>query len=66
MADEARWPPSPCERVINEEGDICADAASYCPEAHAYICPQHEREVHKTADRRTGPRNEPKVLRPYE
>lgn len=44
MPDEARWPPSPCERVINEDGDICADTATYRPGLYAYLCEHHAEE----------------------
>lgn len=49
--NEAKWPPSPCERVMNKDGDICAVAATYRPGFYAYLCNQHTDEATRRLQR---------------
>lgn len=60
MSNEAQWPPSPCEKVIDEEGGICADAATYRPGLYAYLCDQHAEEVREGMERAFGIEEETK------
>lgn len=49
--NEAKWPPSPCERIMNKEGSICAIAATYRPGLYAYLCNQHTDEATRRLQR---------------